>query len=105
MKSAGTRLPHLTNVARFCSLTRDEVIGSLNEIIVAPVTRTLRGVSTEVVLTPDDGMPVACALNLDHVSLVQRSRLGAVITTLEEQRWHEVERALLVACGFASSGP
>ena len=39
-------------------LTRNEVIDRLNEIIVVPVTRTIRGLSTEVVLTADDGMHV-----------------------------------------------
>lgn len=39
-------------------LTRDEVLDQLNEIIVAPVTRTIRGLTTEVVLASDDGMPV-----------------------------------------------
>src|ERR1044071_9810931 len=43
-------------------LTRDEVIEYLNEIIVVPITRTTRGVETEVILTPDDGMPVISAL-------------------------------------------
>jgi mRNA interferase MazF len=81
-------------------LTRDGVIDSLNEIIVVPATRTIRGISTEVVLTPDDGMPVVCALNLDHVALAQRSRLGAVIATLPSARWPEVFRALVIACGF-----
>jgi mRNA interferase MazF len=81
-------------------LTRDTVIGSLNELIVVPATRTIRGISTEVILTPDDGMPVACALNFDHVALAQRSRLAAVIGTLPAARWPEVERALLIACGF-----
>jgi mRNA interferase MazF len=63
-------------------LTRDAVIDSLNEIIVVPATRTIRGIPTEVVLTPEDGMPVACALNFDHVALAQRSRLGVVLGTL-----------------------
>ena len=80
-------------------LTRDAVIGSLNEIIVVPVTRTIRGIATEVLLSVDDGMPTACALNLDHIALAQRSRFGPVLTTLPEPRWPEVERALLVACG------
>ena len=31
-------------------LTRNEVMDHLNEIIVVPVTRTIRGLSTEVVL-------------------------------------------------------
>jgi len=53
------------------------------------------------VLTPDDGMPAACALNFDHIALAQRARLGATITTLREERWDEVRRALLVGCGFA----
>jgi len=84
-------------------ISRDEVIDVLNEVIVVPATRTVRGLVTEVILTPNDGMPVTCALNLDHVSLAQRARLGAAIATLPAARWPEVESALLVACGFASS--
>jgi len=53
-----------------------------------------------VVLSTDDGMPAACALNFDHVTLVQRSKLGAVIAELAPTRWPEVEQALLVANGF-----
>ncbi len=81
-------------------LTRDSVIHHLNEIIVVPATRTIRGIATELILTPDDGMSLACALNFDHVALAQRSRLGAVLTTLPGTRWPDVERALLIACGF-----
>lgn len=74
----------------------------LNEIIVVPVTRTIRGLTTEVVLSSDDGMPVACALNFDHLSLAQRDRIGLALCSLPESRWPEVRRALLVACGFES---
>ncbi len=81
-------------------LTRDDVIEYLNEIIVVPITRTIRGLATEVVLTPDDGMPVVSTLNFDHVALAQRQRIGALICTLPEERWTEVRRALLIACGF-----
>jgi mRNA interferase MazF len=45
-------------------LSRDSVLPSLNEVIVVPATRTIRGIETEVVLTEDDGMPTACALKL-----------------------------------------
>ena len=67
-------------------LTRNEVIDLLNEIIVAPVTRTIRGLRTEILLTEDDGMPAACAVNFDHVSLGQRDRFGAVLCSLSEDR-------------------
>ena len=83
-------------------LSRNEVTDHLNEIIVVPITRTIRGLTTEVPLSSDDGMPVVCALNFDHVSLAQRDRLGATICTLPEPRWPEVRQALLVACGFGS---
>ena len=85
-------------------LARDEVVDQLNEIIAAPVTRTIRGLTTEIVLSNDDGMPVACAINFDHVGLAQRARLGARICQLSEDRWAEVRHALLVACGF-DAGP
>lgn len=86
-------------------LSRDSVIAHLNELIVVPATRTIRGIETEVVLTSDDGMPAACALNFDHVSLARKERLGPTITNLQHMRWPEVERALLTACGFASPRP
>jgi mRNA interferase MazF len=81
-------------------LTRDEVIDRLKQIIVAPVTRTVRGLRTEVLLTEHDGMPAVCALNFDHIALGKRERFGSVLCTLAEERWPEVWRALLTACGF-----
>lgn len=83
-------------------LTRNEVMDRLHEIIVVPVTRAIRGLSTEVVLSPDDGMPVVCALNFDHISLAQRNRIGAALCSLPESRWPEVRRAVPVACGFGA---
>ena len=82
-------------------LARDEVADVLNELVVVPATRTVRGLDSEVVLTIADGMPTTSALNFDHISMAQRSRIGAVVTTLPDDRWDEVRRALLTACGFA----
>ena len=82
-------------------LTRDDVIDRLNEAVVVPATRTIRGLASELFLSPEDGMPVACALNFDHVSLAQRDRIGALICCLPEVRWPEARRALLIGCGFA----
>ena len=81
-------------------LSRNEVIDRLNEIIVAPVTRTIRGLRTELLLTEEDGMPAACVVNFDHISLGQRDRFGSVLCSLSEERWPEVRRAVLIACGF-----
>jgi mRNA interferase MazF len=83
-------------------LTRDEVLSSINEVIVVPATRTIRGLTTEVILTPDDGMPAVCALNFDHISLAKQGRVGPLLCTLSENRWPEVRDALLIACGFTN---
>jgi len=82
---------------------RDSVLSSLNEVIVVPATRTIRGIQTEVVLTEEDGMPTACALNFDHVSLAKKDRLGPTLAALKQDRWGDVEQALLLACGFGAA--
>lgn len=47
----------------------------LNAVIAAPVTSTIRGVSTEVPPGADDGLRVASVANLDTLQLVGRPRL------------------------------
>lgn len=56
-------------------LTRDPLGRYLRSVIVGPVTSTVRGLSTEVDVGPDDGVPVPSVVNLDNVQLVERSRL------------------------------
>ena len=81
-------------------LTRDSALEFLGEVTVAPVTSTIRDIPSEVILTTEDGMPRDCAINLDHVQTVSRSKLGAVITTLGPKRMLEVRSALLFSLGF-----
>lgn len=81
-------------------LTRDSVLEYLGEATVAPITRTVRGIPSEVPLGPEDGMPHPCAANLDHVQTVARSRLGALVTTLSTPRMTEIREALLFALDF-----
>jgi mRNA interferase MazF len=81
-------------------LTRDSALEFLGEVTIAPVTSTIRDIPSEVVLTPDDGMPRECAVNLDHVQTVSRDKLGGVVTTLGARRMSEIRSALLFASGF-----
>ena len=81
-------------------LTRSSAIEYLGELTVAPITTTIRDIPTEVQLGPSDGMPHECAINLDHLQTVSRTRLGAHITSLSAHRWGEVRAALNFALGF-----
>lgn len=78
-------------------LTRDVAIPVLNNLVVAPATRTVRGIPVEVVLDRDDGMPERCVLSLDNVTLVRKSALRTWICKLGAVRMLEVCRALHAA--------
>ena len=84
-------------------LTRSEVVDQINEIIVAPITRSIRGLKTGVLLSEADGMPTTCAVNFDHLAQGQRDRFGRVLCSFPEERWPEIRCALLAACGFAET--
>jgi mRNA interferase MazF len=75
-------------------LTRDEVIPRLQNIVVALVTRTIRGLDTEVEIGPADGMPVECAVSLDNLRTVPRALLTDPITRLSDAQMDEICRAL-----------
>jgi mRNA interferase MazF len=85
-------------------LTRDSAMEYLGEVTVAPITSTVRGIPSEVALGPADGVPRECAVNLDHVQTIAKSRLGALVATLPAARMEEVKPALLFALGFRRDG-
>lgn len=81
-------------------LTRDSALDFLGEVTVAPITTTVRDIPSEVFLTESDGMPKACAVNLDHIQTVSRARLGPLIATLPLGKMAEIGLALRFALGF-----
>jgi mRNA-degrading endonuclease toxin of MazEF toxin-antitoxin module len=52
-------------------MTRPEAIPVLNQVLAVPATRTIRGIATEVEVGPAEGMPGACALAVDNLSLIR----------------------------------
>jgi mRNA interferase MazF len=84
-------------------LTRDSAIAYLSSVAVAPVTSTIRGVPSEVVLNEEDGMKRACAVNLHNAITVSQERLGKRVGRLSSVRMNEVCRALRFAVGCDGS--
>jgi mRNA interferase MazF len=56
-------------------VTRSEAVPVLGWVVVAPVTRTVRGISTEIPLGESDGLAVACAASFDNLQPIRRSVL------------------------------
>ena len=78
-------------------LTRDAAIGQLNRVIVAPITRTVRGIPTEVALDGDDGLSGPCAVSLDNVSVIERWALTEKICLLDVVKMQAVCASLNAA--------
>jgi mRNA interferase MazF len=80
-------------------LTRDSAIRYLSTVTVAPVSSTIRGVPSEVVLDEADGMKGRCAVNLHNAVTVSQQHLGRRVSQLDGRRMSEVCAALRFALG------
>ena len=80
-------------------LTRDSAIAYLTNVTVAPVSSTIRGVPSEVVLDENDGMKAPCAVNLHNAITVSRERLGRRVAQLTSARMSEICDALRFSLG------
>lgn len=75
-------------------ITRSEAIPVLDRLVVAPVTRTVRGIPTEIELAPEDGLPAECAASFDNVQPINRHLLTERLAVLDAGRGHEICVAL-----------
>src|SRR3984885_8377241 len=82
-------------------LSRQDVIGLLHTVMVAPITSTIYGAPSEVRVGIEEGLKHESAVNLDHVQTVEQSRLTGRLGHLGPAKLREVCRALAVAAGCA----
>lgn len=80
-------------------LTRNSAIRYLATVTVAPITSSIRGVPSEVVLSEEDGMKSSCAVNLHNAITISQERLGKRVAQLNSARMSEVCSALRFSLG------
>jgi mRNA interferase MazF len=78
-------------------MTRDSAIPVLNRVVVAPVTRTVRGIPSEVALGPDEGLPAECVASMDNLLTLRKSMLVRKMGSLPDTRLSEACDALRAA--------
>ncbi len=81
----------------FLVMTRSAAIPVLHNVLAAPVTRTVRGIPTEVSLGLEDGMPAECAVSLDNLRVVPKAYLVDRVCALDPTRMLEACHALRAA--------
>jgi mRNA interferase MazF len=74
--------------------TRSEAIAVLGAIVVAPVTRSIRHIPSEVPLGLDEGLNVECAASFDNLQTIPKAALTSKLGALGPFRRRELCDAL-----------
>lgn len=81
-------------------LTRDPVADRIGSVVVAALTRTQRGLVSELGLSPEiDGVPTECVVNFDILHTVPQEAFRRQITRLSPERLAASCRVLRDATG------
>lgn len=67
-------------------VSRDVAAAHLNRVVVAPVTRTVRSIPTEIALGAAEGLDVECAASFDNVGPQPVAMLTRRIGRLDDAR-------------------
>lgn len=78
-------------------LTREVVRAHMNTVTVAPITTTIRGLSTEVSLGLANGLEARCVVACDHVTTIPATSLGRQIGRLLDEQEAQLTDAIHAA--------
>jgi mRNA interferase MazF len=80
-------------------LTRDPVADRIGSVVVAALSRTRRGLVSELALSTTDGVPTDSVVNFDNIHTIARETFRRRVTTLPAGRMAEACRVLQAATG------
>lgn len=81
-----------------CVLTRDAAVEVLSAVTCAPITRTVRGIRSEVPVGSDEGLPEPSVVNCDNLVTVPMLYFDAQsVGSLGVEKRAELDRALRYA--------
>lgn len=80
-------------------LTRDPVADRIDAVVVAQLTTTIRGLTSELPLGPADGLKQDCVVSFDSVHTVPKSSFRRRVTVLHPSRLDEACDRLADALG------
>ena len=75
-------------------VTRSDAVPVLTWIVVAPVTRTVRDIPTEIALGVAHGLATECVASFDNLQPIRRSYLTERVGRLGPDATNEICRAL-----------
>lgn len=88
---------HLDKARLVVVLTRELVRPHLRTVTVAPITTTIRGLSTEVPVDADNGLTEASVVSCDNIATIPSDSLGVQIGVLLDRQERDLSRAIQAA--------
>ncbi len=90
-------IAHLDKARPVLILTRDLVRPHLATVTVAPITTTIRGLSTEVPVDEANGLAGPSVVNCDNVTTVLKETLGTQVGVLLDHQETSLSAAIQAA--------
>ncbi|HCX83555.1 MAG TPA: mRNA interferase MazF3 [Micrococcales bacterium] len=90
-------LAHLDKTRPVVVLTREAARGAMRKVTIAPITTTIRGLSSEVPIGPACGIEHDSAISLDNVLTIGVERLGRTLGRLGPREERALARAVVLA--------
>lgn len=75
-------------------LTRQSSLHLLTRVTVAPITSTIRGISSEVAVGPRNGLDHDSVVSCDNMITIRRADVGDTIGLLFDDQEPELARAI-----------
>ncbi len=88
---------HLDTTRPVLVLTRDAARASMTKVTVAPISSTIKGLSSEVRVGPENGLDHVSAVAIDNILTVPTETLGRTVGYLQPHQESELASAMVVA--------
>ncbi len=73
----------------------------VSTVVCAPVYSQVLGLSTEIVIGPEEGLPRVSSVRCDFLALMFKRKLTTFVASLPPRKVEELDRALAVALDLA----
>lgn len=81
-------------------VSRNEAYAVRELVTIAPVTTRIRGLPVEVPLGEKEGLPKACAANLDTITTIPKAALKEMVARLPQAKLRALDDAIRFALGL-----
>jgi mRNA interferase MazF len=97
-------IAHLDTARPVLVLTREPVRPAMRRVTVAPITSTVKGLSTELAVGPANGLEQPCVVSCDNIITIDKAALGRHLGFLFDHQEEHLAAAIVNAFALRMDG-